>query len=112
MIASQVSKMVDIFHHHVNDHIVASTHQEYSPDLGDGLYPTQQSIDHRSLILGKLDEGQCLQVQPNGPQIKRRESLPMRFLALTMPTPGRQMKGYTMLADPIRRDHKELTPWL
>jgi hypothetical protein len=36
----------------VNDHIVASTHQEYSPDLGDGLYPTQESIDHRSLILG------------------------------------------------------------
>jgi hypothetical protein len=49
--------MVDIFHHHVNDHTVASTHQEYSPDLGDGLYPTQESIDHRSLILGKLDEG-------------------------------------------------------
>jgi hypothetical protein len=36
----------------------------------------------------------------------------MLFLALTMPRPGRQMKGYTMLADPIRRDHKELTPWL
>ena len=68
MIESQVSKMVDIFHHHVNDHIVASTHQEYSPDLGDGLYPTPESIDHRSLILGRLDEGQCLQVQPNGPQ--------------------------------------------
>ena len=30
----------------------------------------------------------------------------MLFLALTMPVPGRQMKGYTMLADPIRRDHK------
>jgi hypothetical protein len=33
MIESQVSKIVDIFHHHVNDHIVASTHQEYSTGL-------------------------------------------------------------------------------
>jgi len=28
------------------------------------------------------------------------------------PMPGRKMKGYTILADPIHREHKELTRWL
>jgi len=72
MIESQVSKMIDIFHRHVNDHIVASTHQEHLPNLGDGLDLTQKTIDHRSLILGQLDESNRFQVQANGSQIDVR----------------------------------------
>ena len=61
--------MSDVLHSHVDDQIVAATHQERSPDFWDGLDLIYKLIDNSSLMSGQLDKEQRLQGEPDGSQI-------------------------------------------
>ena len=61
--------MFDVLHRYVNDQVVAPTHQECSPNLGNRFRLIEEPIDYSSLMLGQFDKEKRFQGQTDSSQI-------------------------------------------